>query len=162
MILIMLSIVSLVGGLVGCIVPALPGPLLSYTALLLLEGGTPAMHFSKSALLFLGVITIILSCFDFLLPFIGARLYKASTLGIAGAFLGMFAGLVFFPPFGLFAGMIIGAIAGEWAAGKNLHEALGAGIASGIASITLFLIKFAFSIFLTFYYCSAVIKFISA
>ena len=128
-------------GFIGCIIPVIPGPILSYTAILLMQYTGKEQPFSNLLLVILGVATIIASVLDNILPIWGAKIFGATKKGIIGSIAGMFVGMIFFPPFGLIIGLLIGAIIGELIAGTHYKKALGAGTASFLASIAAIFIK---------------------
>ncbi len=148
--LIFCGIIFLIAGLIGCILPVLPGPPLSYTALLFLEFSQKEQVFSKTFLIIFAVLTIFVTIIDYILPVLGAKWYGASKKGIWGSIIGMLIGLLFFPPVGMIIGVLIGAVVGELMAGKENSKALKAGVATFIAAIAGIFIKFSLSIVMTF------------
>lgn len=107
-----LTICLLLVGLIGTIVPFLPGPLLIFAAgiihtLLRPESGMGAWGFVILALLL--VLSYVV---DFASGAMGARWFGASRWGIAGVFIGGIVGM-FFIPFGLILGPLIGGLAFE-------------------------------------------------
>ncbi len=107
-------------GFAGCVLPVLPGPPLSFIALLMLA---LVRHFSPplttTLLIIMLVITIVVTGMDYIIPSLGAKRYGASRWGIWGSVAGMITGLFFFPPFGMIIGAFIGATAGELLVGKR-------------------------------------------
>ena len=150
--LILLGIICTVIGVIGCIFPAIPGPPLSYAALILLQLAKEEAVFSKSFLVRFAVLTIVVSLGDYFLPLLGAKKYGTSKYGIWGAIIGMTAGIIFFPPFGMIIGIFVGAILGELIAGKENSMALKAGLATFIGSMTAVLIKLSLSLVMAFYF----------
>ena len=150
--LILLGIICTVVGVIGCIFPAIPGPPLSYAALILLQFAKEEPVFSKSFLVKFAILTIVVSLGDYFLPLLGAKKYGTSKYGIWGAIIGMIAGIIFFPPFGMILGIFIGAIVGELIAGKENSMALKAGLATFIGSMTAVLIKLSLSVVMAFYF----------
>ena len=67
MLLIILGIIFLIGGLVGCIVPVIPGPPLSFLALMLLEW-TDLVDIDNQLLWILFAVTVIVTVLDYFLP----------------------------------------------------------------------------------------------
>jgi uncharacterized protein YqgC (DUF456 family) len=118
--------VGLLGlGIVGCVLPVLPGPPLSFAGLILLWGarGWEASSFGTTAVLVLGGLTALVTVLDFVLPAVGAKRYGATRSGVWGSVLGMIVGMIFFPPFGMLVGAFVGALAFEVLAGRDAGEA---------------------------------------
>lgn len=114
-------------GLVACLLPVLPGPPISFISLLLLSWVKNWEPFSSTLLFTLAGATALVLILDYIVPAAGARRYGASKWGVWGSVAGMLVGLVFFPPFGLFIGAFLGAMAGELYVGKTGDEAFRAG-----------------------------------
>src|SRR4030042_441302 len=114
-------------GLAGSILPMLPGPPLSFIGLFLLALLT---HFSPpltpTLVIILAIVTILVIVMDYIIPLLGAKRYGASKWGIWGSVLGMVIG-IFWSPFAMLVGAIIGAVVAEWLVGKKKREALRAG-----------------------------------
>ena len=138
-------------GIIGCIVPALPGPPFNFIAVLLLTL-LPESGITSEFIIWLGVLTVLITALDYILPVFGAKVFGVSNYGIAGSFIGMLIGLLFFPPVGLLLGLILGAVAGELIAGKNNSEALKAGAATFLLSIFMILLKLSLSVFMTYHF----------
>lgn len=122
-----LSILLVLSGFLGSILPILPGPPLSFIGLLLyalLQNFSPPL--TLSLMIVLLIVTIGVTVIDYLLPLIGAKRYGTSKWGILGAIGGMIIG-TFFSPFGLILGAFIGAVLLEWFVSRNDRQALKAG-----------------------------------
>ncbi len=154
-IFIIIGLILAVTGIVGCIVPGLPGPPLNYIAIVLLDIAQPDT-FSSKFLLWFGLVVVIVYFLDYILPVIGAKIYNASKYGIWGSIIGMIIGIFFFPPFGMVLGIIIGAVTGELLAGKEQSQALKVGFATFVASMTVIIIKLSLSMILTFYFLKGI------
>lgn len=113
-------------GLIGCIIPGLPGPLLNFVGLLLVQ----YVHkpYEIHTLIIFGILTIVVLVIDYLLPFWFAKKFGATKKGIWGSIIGMFVG-VFFTPVGMILGLLIGAIIGDLLAGRTTQQASRSGIA---------------------------------
>jgi uncharacterized protein YqgC (DUF456 family) len=103
-------------------------------------------------ILIFGIITLAVTLLDYLLPIWGAKVYKASKYGIWGSVIGMIVGIFFFPPWGMIAGILIGAVLGELLAGKESSTAVKIGIVTFIASIIMIVTKLIISGIMTFYF----------
>ena len=104
-------IIGLVG-LVGCFLPVLPGPPISWGALLLLYffgNGEMSLRF---LLIWLG-ITIVVTILDYIVPAQFTRVTGGSKAAGRGSMVGLLVGLVFFPPWGMIAGAFLGALLAE-------------------------------------------------
>ena len=126
--LVILGIFFLVGGLIGCIIPAMPGPPLSYVALLLLQI-TRFADFSGKFLLITAIVTVIVTIIDYVLPLWGTKKWGGSRAGAIGSVIGLLIGL-FFSPLGIIVGPFVGAVVGELITGRNTNAALRSGFGS--------------------------------
>ena len=113
-------------GIVGAIVPALPGPPVSFAALLI------AFFFgdgeiTSTTLLVMFVLTVVVTVFDYVAPVWLTKLGGGSKYAVWGSTVGLLVGL-FFMPLGLLLGPLVGAFVGElWhnqQAGKAVRVAM--------------------------------------
>ncbi len=126
-ILIILGLLLSIVGLAGCLLPVIPGPPLSFLALILLSIAKDWTPFSTTFLIIMGAITVFVSIFDNIAPIAGAKKYGASKWGFWMSVAGMLIGLLFFPPWGIILGTFVGAFVGELISGKQGSHALRAG-----------------------------------
>ncbi|MEM8886287.1 MAG: DUF456 domain-containing protein [Planctomycetota bacterium] len=109
--------------MVGSILPVLPGPPIAYGAVLLMDWSQGwTFSWQEHAVMIFAIVAV--TALDFVVPAIGAKKFGAGKLGMRMSVVGMFVGLFFFPPFGLFLGGAVGALIGESMAGKRNREAL--------------------------------------
>lgn len=153
--LVVLASFSMLVGLVGCVVPGIAGPPFSFLGLILLSLARGWDPFSPGFLLGMGVLAVVVTALDFLIPAAGARKFGASRMGFWGAVAGMLLGLLVFPPFGLIIGAFLGAIGGEMWAGKQAHEALRAGWGVFMGVLVGMVLKLIASGIMTFYFVMA-------
>lgn len=139
-------------GIVGVVVPALPGIILNYISLILLYIVKGEKVVSINTLIIFGLITFTVNLLDYILPYMGAKKFGASRTGIIFASIGMVIGIIFFPPIGIFVGLLIGAFVGELVAGKNESQALRAGLATFLGSIASMVVKLILATIMTVYY----------
>ena len=157
--LIIIGLLISITGLIGCIIPALPGPPLSFLSLVILELAIDHA-FSLDFFYLWGGITVAVFFLDYILPILGAKVYRASNYGIWGSIVGMIAGIIFFPPFGMILGLFAGAVIGELIAGKKEWEALKVGSATFFASMFMIFIKLAVSGVMLYYFVKRSIEYI--
>jgi len=112
-ILVIVAFALLVIGILGSVLPILPGPPLSYIGLLLIRWSGLGDGFSTPFLLAWAGITIAVTVMDYFLPSLMARQFGGSRAAAICAFLGLLAGIFFFPPWGMILGQFLGAFAGE-------------------------------------------------
>lgn len=94
-------------GIVGCVVPILPGPVLAFAGMGLLYC-TPTKP-SWPIVLLAGIVVVIAFILDYVVPSIGAKAFKCSKLGVTGCFIGSLYGFVVGSIAGMFAGFLLGA-----------------------------------------------------
>jgi len=128
-------------GLIGTIVPVLPGTTIIFAAAAihrLMLGPDKSVGWKTIAAL--ALLTLVSYVFDFLGSYFGAKYFGATKWGAFGAIVGALVGL-FFGIIGLFAGPVIGAVVGEFIAGKRMIDAGRAGWGSLLGNIGAMLAK---------------------
>jgi uncharacterized protein YqgC (DUF456 family) len=117
-------------GLVGSVLPWLPGPLFILAGAVVWAVATDFETVGVGRLVILGALAALGFLLDFILGALGARRYGASRWGIIGAIVGAIVGL-FLGPFGLILGCVAGAVAGEMLGGADLEG----GVRSGFGAL---------------------------
>lgn len=149
--LIALGIIFILTGLVGCIVPIIPGPPLSYVGLILLHL-TSNNQFTSRFLIIWAAVTIIVYALDYIVPAWGTKKFGGSKRGVWGSILGLLIGMIFFPPIGIIIGPFIGAVIGELSTGKKSNEAIKSGFGSFFGFLIGTLLKLIASGMMTWYF----------
>jgi len=111
-ILLIIAFVLLAAGILGAVVPVLPGPPVSYAGLLLLYWSGYG-KFSPVFLVVWAGITVIVMLMDFFLPTFMTKQFGGSRAASIGSILGLIAGIFLFPPAGMIVGPFLGAYIGE-------------------------------------------------
>ena len=124
-------------GLIGTIVPFLPGHLFILGgALVPFFGMDDSGGVEVWGLVTLGVGIALAQAFEFFSGAMGARWFGGTKWGAFGAFVGGIAGL-FFLPFGLILGPLIGAFVGELGfADQKVKPASVSGVGSVVGTLT--------------------------
>jgi len=149
-ILLIVGILLMVLGIIGCLVPVLPGPPFSFLGIILLHL-TKFGHFSDMALVTMGGIALVVTILDYIVPVWGTKKFGGSKYGIRGATIGLVIGL-FLGPLGLIIGPLLGAFVGELIFKDNINYALKAGFGSLLGFLTGIGLKLAASFIMTFYF----------
>ena len=135
-----IAIILLIAGIVGCIVPALPGVPLSYVALWLIRFTDKGDEISNRILIIWGIVTILVTILDYVIPVWGTKRFGGSKWGVWGSTIGLIAGL-FLGPWGVIVGPFVGAVVFELLGGKPSREAIRAGWGSFIGLLSGTIIK---------------------
>lgn len=128
--LLIVAFLLMLVGIIGCIVPGLPGVPIAYAGLWVAQA-TDRIDFSWQMLLIWGIVTIVVSVLDYVVPAWGTKQFGGTKYGVWGSTIGVFVGL-FLGPWGVILGPLAGAILGEMLGGKQMEEALKAGWGSFI------------------------------
>jgi uncharacterized protein YqgC (DUF456 family) len=142
-------------GIIGCLVPVLPGPPLNYLAILLLHF-TRYGQFTTTTLVVLAVVAVAVTVLDYIVPVWGTKKFGGSKYGTRGATVGLIIGL-FLGPAGIIIGPFAGAIVGELIFRDDFNYALKAGFGSLLGFLTGVGLKLAASFIMTFYFVRALI-----
>src|SRR5690348_10074415 len=111
-------------GVIGSVLPSLPGPPMALIGLILYAWVTRFHTVSLLWLTIFLIMTLVSILFDIFGPGLMAKGYKTSTYGSWGAVAGGVLGLVSLRPLGAFVGPFLGAFLGEYYASYNAHQAV--------------------------------------
>lgn len=167
--LLTLGILCILVGIIGSILPGLPGPPLSYAGLLLLHW-TRFAQFSNRTLLTLAAVIVIVSVLDYVVPIWGTKKFGGSRAGVRGSTWGLIIGIIILPmlgivigPFGLagiIGGPFLGALIAERRAGQEPDKALKAAFGSFIGFLAGTMMKIAVSVVAAVYFIRALWQYI--
>jgi uncharacterized protein YqgC (DUF456 family) len=146
-------------GTILCLLPAIPGTLLNYSALWIMQ--YKYHSFEDSFLIAWSVIIVLSIIADYFMPVWFAKKYGYTKYRVQFSITGIVLGLLCFPFLGIFftplsivVGMLIGAIVGEIVGGKEKAEnrnTLVAGLAGFTGAMLSVILKMAVSIVLSIY-----------
>ena len=148
-IIIIIVILLLLIGLIGCIIPALPGPPISFSGLLLFHFFT-SYNLEEDTLWLLAAVVVAITFLDYWLQVYGVKKFGGGKKAINGTILGLVLGLLLFPPFGLIIGPFVGAFLGAKMEAKedtNRAIKIALGALAGFLGGTV--LKFLVSIYIT-------------
>ena len=135
-----IAIALIVVGLVGAIVPTLPGIPLIFGGIWLIAGVDRYRHVGLWWLLGIASIGAVGLTLDLLAGALGAKRVGASKQAVAGALAGTVIGLFFGLP-GLLLGPFVGAVLGEFASGNNVLRSTQVGVSAWLGLIFGTIIK---------------------
>lgn len=153
--LLALAIILIIFGLIGCVLPIIPGPPLSFLGILVLHF-TRFAEYTTNFLLILAFIAILVTVLDYIVPVWGTKKFGGTKAGMWGATIGMIIGMIFLGPLGLIFGPLVGAIIGESIKGANNRDAFRAGMGAFIGFLTGVGLKLAASIYITWHFIKGI------
>lgn len=120
-------------GLIGCIVPVIPGPPFSYIGMLILYvwGKDVRDDITGTVMIIWLIVTIVVTILDYIVPAWFTKKTGGSKAASRGAFAGMLVGIIFFPPIGMIIGAFLGALLAEmFIEGKEFRHSLKSAVGS--------------------------------
>lgn len=147
--------------IIGSILPVLPWPLLAYIAFIILQFSS--WHpFGRTFFLVWGIIIIVLTILDYIIPSRGTKRFWGTKRGVRGSNIWLIISVIIFPifwivigPFGLL-GLIgwpfVGAYLGEKFGGKKHAHALRSAWGSFVGFLSWSLLKLVVSMIMAGYF----------
>lgn len=154
-ILLILGFTCIVVGILGSVLPVLPGLPVSYAGILLIHF-TDKVQFSTHFLILWAVIVLAAQLLDYYIPIWGTKKFGGSKRGVWGCAVGMVVG-IFIGPWGIVLGPFVGAIVGELTGGKQAQVAIKAGFGSFLGFLMGIVSKLIVGGFLLYYAIQAVV-----
>ena len=140
--LIILSLICVLIGLIGSIIPILPGPPISWIGILLLYF-TSIIDFNYWILSITFLMSIASLFFDWIIPAKLIKKFNGTNYGVYGAIIGSITGLIYGSAYGFIIGLLVGSFIGELLYdSKDLKRAIIATIGSFIGFILSTIINF--------------------
>lgn len=148
-----LAIVALIMGIVGLlgvILPVLPGTIFSYAGLLCVYF-TTVSSITITQLAVCGILSVAAIVLDYVLPGYFSKLFGGTKAGITGATVGTFVGILFGVP-GIIFGPFIGAVIGEMYGSKvAFDQAIKVGFGSMLSFFVGSGIKLLLGLYMLYY-----------
>ncbi len=149
--LISIAVILILIGIIGSIVPIIPGPPITFCGLLLVHF-ISKQPFTIEFLVILGVLAVLSAIIDNVLPVYATKKFNGSKKGVWGSAVGLIIGLFFFPPFGIIIGPMAGAFFGEIIDGKAPNDSFKPAFGSFIGFLSSIFLRFALSIVMAYYF----------
>ncbi len=121
--LIILGLILIIVGIIGCIVPGLPGPISGWVGLLLTMMAK-VIPDDWSYLMVMLAVALLVSILDYFIPAIGTKKFGGSKYGTIGAIIGLVVGIFAPIPGGIIIGPFVGAFVGEYIRNSDTPQAL--------------------------------------
>jgi uncharacterized protein len=137
--------VLFVVGLVGSLIPWVPGPLFILGGAVLWAFATEFREIGIGRLAILTGLALLTFLLNFVAGAVGARRYGGSRWGVVGAVVGAVVGL-FFGPFGLLICPVAGAVIGELLRGADLEGSIRSGFGAAVGLLAGILADFVISL----------------
>jgi uncharacterized protein len=141
-------------GLLGTVLPVLPGLPLMFGGMLLAAWAGDFQHIGPWTLVTLGLLVLLSIGVDLAASILGAKRVGASNKALVGAGLGGFVGLFFGIP-GLLAGPFLGAAAGEMADGREWRAASKVGLGTWLGLVVGAVLKLGLAFSMLAIFCLA-------
>jgi uncharacterized protein len=131
----LLAVILFILGMVGTILPLLPGVILIYTGMVLYGILTGFAGLDTMFFILQGMAVVLVFSLDYLATAAGTRRYGGSSHAAWGAALGTLLGLLLLGPFGIIIGPFLGAVTVEIIRGKNTEQAVKIGFGTLIGLV---------------------------
>jgi len=141
----LLATALIIGGLIGSVIPALPGLPMIFGGVWLVAAVDNYRHIGLWWLLLIGGLGTAGVIIEFIASTLGAKRVGASRLALWGASLGTLVGM-FFSISGLLLGPFIGALLGELASGTSVLRSAHVGVGTWIGLLFGTLLKLVISL----------------
>ena len=135
-----LALVLMAIGIIGCVLPMLPGVPLVFAGMLLAAWHGAFAQVSMLTMVIIGVVAVLAWAVDFFASIATAKKVGASKNALIGAGIGAVVGILGGLP-GLILGPAIGAVIGELTTHTNKTKATVVGVAAGLGFVLAMVIK---------------------
>jgi uncharacterized protein len=142
LVLLAIAIIIMFAGLLGTLLPILPGIPLIYAGYLIYGILTGWQSFGLGTMLFWAAVSIVSLMLDYYAGLLGTKRYGASIFGMWGSVVGAVVGFLLVSLPGLVIGTFLGAYVGELWAGRASRDALRAGKGALVGLLGGTIVKF--------------------
>ncbi|AHM56087.1 hypothetical protein EAL2_c07870 [Peptoclostridium acidaminophilum DSM 3953] len=122
-----LSIILFAVGVLGTVLPVLPGAILIYVGMFSYGFMTDFSTLDVTFFLIQALVLLLIFAVDFIASVVGTQSFGGSKQAIWGAATGTILGIIFFGPLGIVTGPFLGAVAAELLRGESLNLAIRVG-----------------------------------
>lgn len=133
-------------GIIGCFVPIIPGPPISYGALLVFHFFS-SYNIDQNTLWIWALIVIVVTVFDLWIQIYGVKKFGGTKKAVNGSIIGLIIGIFLFPPFGIIIGPFLGAFIGAKMDDPDVNKALKIALGAFAGFILGTLVKLSVSLY---------------
>ena len=151
---IILGIILCIVGIIGSLLPLLPGPPIAYVGILLQLFRNPDPFESKTYWIFAGIVVVSLAL-DYLIPIWGTKKFGGTKYGAWGCTLGFLAAF-WIGPWGVIIGPFVGAFIGELIGGQDSHRSLKAALGSFVGFLLGSFLKIVVCFFMLYWIITSI------
>ena len=144
-----IGIILCIVGILGSILPLIPGPPIAYLGLLIQQFRDPNPFTTKFLIIWAGIIILIL-VLDYIIPIWGTRRFGGTKYGVWGCMIGFIAAF-WMGPLGVIIGPFLGAFIGEMIGGQSAHKSFRAALGSFVGFLFGSFLKLIACFMLLFY-----------
>ena len=148
-IVIILGILLVIAGILGSILPLLPGPPIAYVGLLIQQLRDPNPYTTTFLLIWAGIVLLTL-VLDYYVPIWGIKKFGGTKYGVWGCTIGFLAAF-WMGPWGIILGPFVGAFIGELLAKQNRQDAFNAAVGSFMGFLMSSFLKLVACFFMLYY-----------
>lgn len=147
-----LAIVFFAVGLLGTVLPVLPGAILIYGGMLVYGIMTQFATLDAYFFLLQAFVLVFILSIDYIASAVGTKRFGGSKQAAWGAIAGTILGLIFFGPLGIIIGPFLGAVGAELIRGKEINQAARVGFGTLLGILGGTLLKLAVEILMIIYF----------
>ena len=148
------GILLIVAGLVGSLLPVIPGPPIAFLGLWMQQLRNPGPFTPSFLWTWVGVVIVVLFL-DYFIPIWGTRKFGGSKYGVWGCTLGFLAAF-WMGPLGVIIGPFVGAFLGELVANQTQKQALRAAFGAFLGFLGGSLIKIIVCLLMGYYLITSI------
>ena len=136
-------------GIIGCFVPIIPGPPISYGALLVFHFFS-SYNIDENTLWLWALIVIAVTVFDLWVQIYGVKKFGGTKKAVNGSIIGLIIGIFLFPPFGIIIGPFLGAFIGAKMDDPDVNKALRIALGSLAGFVAGTIVKLSVSLYIIY------------
>ncbi len=155
--LIIIGLILIIIGIIGCVVPGLPGPFSAWLGLLVTMWAK-AIPDDWSLIGITLLATLIVSILDYFIPAVGTKKFGGSKYGVYGAIIGLIVGIFAPIPGGILIGPFVGAFIGEYLKNNEISTALKAAFGAFIGFLASTGMQLILSLIFAFLYGKMILE----